>query len=123
MILSQSLLYKKVKKEPKHPKGNYVIDESKIQWNLVATKEDVIKAVEDIAKNGRENSKYVIIDSRRMGEVMGEVKLDNVARGGHIPGSTIVEWTNISDADNKLSLKNLKRCKKYLINMVLLKIK
>lgn len=109
--LEPKLIVQKGKKEPKHTPATYKIDESKIKWDLVASKEDVLKAVEDIKKNG-DKSKYVIIDSRRMGEVMGEVKLDNVARGGHIPGSTIVEWTNISDSQNKLSFKKLEEMQK-----------
>jgi thiosulfate/3-mercaptopyruvate sulfurtransferase len=110
--LEPKLIVQKGKKEPKHIPGNYKIDESKIRWDLVASKEDVLKAVEDIKAKGRANSKYVIIDSRRMGEIMGEVTLDNVARGGHIPGSTFLEWTNISDADRKLSFKELEDMRK-----------
>lgn len=110
--LQPKLIIQKGKKEPKHVKGNYKIDKSKIRWDLIATKDEVLKAVEDIKAKGRDNSQFVIIDSRRMGEIMGEVTLDNVARGGHIPGATFLEWTNISDADRKLSFKELEDMRK-----------
>jgi thiosulfate/3-mercaptopyruvate sulfurtransferase len=109
--LEPKLIVQKGKEVHKELHGNYKIDESKIRFDLVASKEEVLKAVEDIKQNGK-NSKYAIIDSRRMGEVMGEVKLDNVARGGHIPGATIVEWTHISDTPNKLSFKQLEEMQK-----------
>ena len=109
--LEPKLLVQKGKATHTTKKTNYTIDDSKVRLDLVATKEEVLEAVKDIQENG-DNSKFAIIDSRRMGEVMGEVKLDNVARGGHIPGSTIVEWTNISDVENKLSFKQLEQMQK-----------
>lgn len=83
----------------------YKIDSKKIKWNVIAGKEEVKHAMEDILKNGK-NSKFVIIDSRGMGEIIGERKMDNVARGGHVPGATFIEWSQISDADKKLSFKS-----------------
>jgi thiosulfate/3-mercaptopyruvate sulfurtransferase len=83
----------------------YKIDPKKIKWDVIAGKEEVKHAMEDILKNGK-NSKYVIIDSRGIGEIIGERKMDNVARGGHVPGATFIEWSQISDADKKLSFKS-----------------
>lgn len=83
----------------------YKIDPKKIDMSAIAEKNEVKHAMEDILKNGK-NSKYVIIDSRGIAEIIGERKMDNVARGGHIPGSTFIEWNQISDADNKLSFKS-----------------
>lgn len=83
----------------------YTIDPKKIKWNVIAGKDEVKAAMEDIKKNGK-NSKYVIIDSRGIAEIVGERKMDNVARGGHIPGATLIEWSQISDADKKLSFKS-----------------
>ncbi len=83
----------------------YKIDPKKIKWNVIADKVEVKHAMDDILKNGSK-SKYVIIDSRGMGEIIGERKMDNVARGGHIPGSTFIEWSQISDADKKMSFKS-----------------
>jgi len=61
--------------------------------------------MEDILKNGKD-SKFVIIDARGMAEIIGERKMDNVARGGHVPGSTFMEWNKISDMENKKSFKS-----------------
>lgn len=69
----------------------YKIDPKKIKWNVIAGKEEVKHAMDDILKNGKK-SKYVIIDSRGMGEIIGERKMDNVARGGHVPGATFIEY-------------------------------
>jgi thiosulfate/3-mercaptopyruvate sulfurtransferase len=38
-----------------------------------------------------------------MNEIIGERKLDNVARGGHVPGSSFIEWKQVTDFKNKLS--------------------
>lgn len=47
-----------------------------------------------------------------MAEIIGENKLDNVARGGHVPGATFLEWSNITDFDNKLSFRKLEELQK-----------
>jgi thiosulfate/3-mercaptopyruvate sulfurtransferase len=41
-----------------------------------------------------------------MDEIIGERKMDNVARGGHIPGATFLEWTHITDMENRKSFKS-----------------
>jgi thiosulfate/3-mercaptopyruvate sulfurtransferase len=89
--------------EPK----TYKIDVNKIDLSKIAAKEEVAHAMEDILKNGK-NSKYVIIDSRGMAEIIGERKMDNVARGGHVPGSVFLEWNKISDLENRKSFKSAK---------------
>ncbi len=94
------------KVEPK----TYKINKDDIDLSLIAGKEELVTAMEDIRKNGKD-SKYVIIDSRAMSEIIGERKMDNVARGGHIPGSTFVEWNKISDLKNKKSFKSAKELK------------
>ena len=83
----------------------YVIDKSKIDYTMIASKEEVAEASQDVEKNGAK-SKYIIIDSRRMLEIIGSSKIDNVARGGHIPNSEFMEWTNFSDSTNKMSYKS-----------------
>lgn len=108
--LTPSLLVQKGKE--KHAKKiSYVIDMKKIDWALIASKEDVFKASKDILKNGK-TSKYAIIDSRGMSEIIGERKMDNVARGGHVPGATFMEWKNITDFDRKLSFRKLDELQK-----------
>lgn len=90
--------------EPKVAPKTYKIDPKKINTAMSVDKHEVLKAVHDIEKNG-DKSEYVIIDSRRIEEIMGTSKLDNVARGGHIPNAKFIEWTNFSDATKKLSYK------------------
>jgi thiosulfate/3-mercaptopyruvate sulfurtransferase len=83
----------------------YHIDTNKIDYSIMVSKNEVLNAVKDLEKNGK-NSKYRIIDTRRIQEIIGESKLDNVARGGHIPHSTLLEWTNFSDSVKKMSYKD-----------------
>jgi thiosulfate/3-mercaptopyruvate sulfurtransferase len=99
-----------VKGEEKVEPKTYKINKDDIDLSLIAGKEELVTAMEDIRKNGKD-SKYVIIDSRAMSEIIGERKMDNVARGGHIPGSTFVEWNKISDMKNKKSFKSAKELK------------
>ncbi|KIM11136.1 MAG: sulfurtransferase [Sulfuricurvum sp. PC08-66] len=82
----------------------YHIDPKKINMSAIASKEDVLHAVKDIAQKGKK-SEFIIIDSRGMIEIIGENKLDNVARGGHIPGATFLEWKQISDDERGVAFK------------------
>ncbi|MDD3343944.1 MAG: rhodanese-like domain-containing protein [Sulfurospirillaceae bacterium] len=87
---------------------HYVIDESKIDYSYLADKNELLHAVQDILKKG-DKSQYVIIDARGFEEIMGERKMDNVARGGHIPGAKFIEWKNITDFKDKLSFPDAER--------------
>ncbi|MDD5360275.1 MAG: rhodanese-like domain-containing protein [Sulfurovaceae bacterium] len=91
--------------EPKYIRSNYKIDPKAINKTYIADKDEVKKAVFDIMKNGKK-SKFVVIDSRSMDEIIGEKKMDNVARGGHIPGATFIEWKQISDEENSKPFKS-----------------
>jgi thiosulfate/3-mercaptopyruvate sulfurtransferase len=93
----------------------YQIDPKKIKYSVVAEKNEVKHAMEDIVKNGKK-SKYAIIDGRGIAEIIGERKMDNVARGGHIPGATFIEWSQISDAENKKSFKSADQIQKVYDN-------
>ena len=86
----------------------YSIDEKKINHEYIAGKNELLNAVEDILKKG-ETSKYVIVDARGFEEIMGERKMDNVARGGHMPGAKFIEWKNITDFNKKLSFQELEK--------------
>lgn len=108
--LTPKLLIQKGK-EKKVAKAKYKIDLNKIDYDLIAGKEDLLKASLDLVEKGKE-SKYRIIDSRGMTEIIGERKMDNVARGGHIPGATFMEWKNITDFDRKLSFRELDELQK-----------
>ena len=88
---------------PKH----YKIDPKKIDLSWVAGKDEVYKAVLDRLKNG-DKSKYVIIDTRSMIEIIGERKMDNVARGGHIPTAKFIEWKQITDFKRHKSFRTKK---------------
>ena len=91
-------------KEKKRTASNYTINISQLNTHFVADKYEVKVAMEDILKH-KENSNYVIIDTRSIIEIIGERKMDNVARGGHIPGATFIEWKNFTDFVNRKSFK------------------
>lgn len=91
--------------EPKHEHSDYVIDEKALNFKHIADKIEVKKAVDDILEKGAESS-FVVIDTRGFEEIIGERKMDNVARGGHVPGAKFIEWSHISDLDNKKSFKS-----------------
>lgn len=102
-ILTHLIVAEMEKAEGIHPK-HYKIDPKAIDTSAIVGKEDVLHAVKDIQKNGK-NSKYIIIDARAMTEIIGERKMDNVARGGHIPGATLLEWKHISDNKRGVGFK------------------
>ncbi len=89
-------------KEPKWHHTHYKIHHPRPK--MLATTEEVYNAMQDILKNGKK-SKYVIVDTRSMIEIIGERKMDNVARGGHIPGSQFIEWKKVTDFDRKKSFR------------------
>jgi thiosulfate/3-mercaptopyruvate sulfurtransferase len=103
------LLIQKGKEPELH--GSYHIDLKKVDYNYIAGKDEIVHAVQDIINNG-DKSQYVVIDSRGITEIIGEKKLDNVARGGHIPGSKFIEWKNITDFDKRLSFKSKEEMQK-----------
>ncbi len=92
---------------PKH----YKIDPKKIDYSWIAGKDEVYHAVKDRLKNG-DKSKYVVIDTRSMIEIIGERKMDHVARGGHIPTSKFIEWKHITDFKNKKSFRSKEELQK-----------
>ena len=88
----------------------YHIDPKHLDLTHLAPKTEVAAASRDIVEKG-DASKYVIIDTRGMTEIIGERKMDNVARAGHVPGATFIEWKKISDTDNKLSFRSAEKLK------------
>lgn len=99
-------------KEEVAPK-KYVIKEEDLDFSHIAGKEEMAEVSAKIMESieaGKE-SEYVIIDARGMIEIIGERKMDNVARGGHIPGSTFMEWKKTSDLANKKSFKSAEELK------------
>lgn len=97
-------------KLPKEPKTF----KAKVDLSILATKEDLEKASNAIVKTidsgkNRTSSNYVIIDTRSLDEVLGIRKVDNVARGGHVPGATLLEWSQVSgEAEKTAYPKDLK---------------
>ena len=88
----------------------YHIDKNNVDMSNLAGKAELKHAMEDILEKGKD-SKYVIIDSRAMSEIIGDRKMDNVARAGHIPGATFIEWSKISDLKNKRSFRSAEELK------------
>ncbi len=97
---------------------------AKVNWDILATKDEVLKAVEDIKKNGKD-SKYFILDARRFQEYVGKTLLEalyepgkheQVKRGGHIPGAVFFEWKKVAGNPNgkpgKHIFKSVKKLKK-----------
>jgi len=94
-------------KEKVAKRGNFTV--KRVNSAIAATKDEVLKASNTITgitdKGGsKEKAPYVIIDARSMIEIIGENKLDNVARGGHVPGATFMEWKQVTDFDKRLSI-------------------
>lgn len=87
--------------EPK----KYHIDLKKINYDYIAGKDELVKVAKDILEKG-DKSSFAIIDARGFTEVIGERKLDNVARGGHVPGAKFIEWKHLTDFDKRLSFKD-----------------
>ena len=94
--------------------------EVKIRKEIIATKEEVLKAIKD-------KEHYFILDTRRFVEYNGKTLLDaleepgkhiTVKRGGHIPGAVFAEWKkfagNPKGKPNKPLFKKLKKLKKTI---------
>ncbi len=93
----------------------------KVRWDIIATKEEVLKALKD-------KEHYVILDSRHnLDEYLGKRLLsalekpgvhEKVKRGGHIPGAIFSPWTkyagNKSGKPNKHIFKSIKKLKKQI---------
>ncbi|MBN2781765.1 MAG: sulfurtransferase, partial [Campylobacterales bacterium] len=92
-------------------KSDYKIDLAKVDVDFIAGKDKIEAAMHDILEK-RDASKFRIIDTRAIAEIIGERKVDNVSRGGHVPGSTFIEWKQISDGDNRLSFKSKEEMQK-----------
>lgn len=106
----KKLLVQRGEGEKISPK-KYTIDLNKVNYDYIASKDELLKAVEDILAKGQK-SNYAIIDSRGFEEIMGERKLDNAARGGHMPGAKFIEWKNVTDFEKKLSFQELDKIQK-----------
>lgn len=110
-------LYVQPGKAPKLPKSDYTIDESKIDVSYLAPKAQVYEAMQNILEKGKKESDFVIIDTRGVAELSGDRYLDNVARAGHVPGATFIEWDQITDFENNRSFKSLEEMEKIFKEM------
>ncbi|NPA13348.1 MAG: sulfurtransferase [Aquificae bacterium] len=92
----------------------------KVRWEIIATKEEVLKAIKD-------PEHYFILDARRFQEYSGKKLLEaleepgkhkRVERGGHIPGAVFAEWKkfagNPKGKPNKSLFKSIKKMKKVI---------
>ncbi len=98
-------------KEAKITPKTYTIDPKQIDYSWIAGKDEVYKAVLDRLKKG-DKSKYVIIDARSMIEIIGQRKMDHVARGGHIPTAKFIEWKRITDFKRHRSFRTKEELEK-----------
>ncbi|SFV64758.1 Thiosulfate sulfurtransferase, rhodanese [hydrothermal vent metagenome] len=92
-------------------KGDFIVDITKVVKTHLADIDEVKRASDDIVKYGDE-SRFAIIDSRSMDEIIGKEKIAGVLRGGHIPRAKFVEWKKITDFKNKKSFKSLEDMQK-----------
>lgn len=111
--VTKTLLIQRGKGHGVKTHGHYEIDLAKIDYDFIAGKDEIFNAYKDIKANGKD-SKYVIIDTRGMGEIIGDRKLDNVARGGHVPGAKLIEWTQVYDKENLLSFKDFAKIQEVM---------
>jgi len=102
-----------------------------VKKHMIATKEEVLKAVEDIKKNGKK-SKYFILDARRIQEYQGKKLLEaleapgkhiKVKEGGHIPGAVFFEWKKVAGNPKGKPGKHLFKPKKKLKKIFFKKLK
>jgi len=75
-----------------------------VRKDMIATKEEILKAIEEIKAKGKD-APYFILDARRFEEYSGKALLEaleapgkhiKVKRGGHIPGAVFFEWKKVA---------------------------
>jgi thiosulfate/3-mercaptopyruvate sulfurtransferase len=79
--------------ETKENKPTAALAEWKPVRERLATKEDVLKHLQDKSAG--------ILDARTLREFTGQLKVQGVARGGAIPGCVHLEWTELIDPQTK----------------------
>ncbi|NIA03664.1 MAG: sulfurtransferase, partial [Nitrospirae bacterium] len=109
-LLAGNLLIESGEEDQREP-SDYLLDAVKLNTQYIADKAEVKKAVGDILENG-DKRKFAIIDARSMEEIIGTKKIDQVVRGGHIPGAKFIGCENITDVKNKKSFKSTKEMQK-----------
>ncbi len=92
--------------EPRKPAAKRF--SANVDKRTIATKADMLEASNHITDlidrtGSREGAEFALIDTRSMEEAIAGRKVDNVARGGHVPGATLMEWIQISGQDEMLS--------------------
>ena len=83
----------KLPTEAKEIKSTAPLSEWKPIRERLATKEDVLKYLQDKSAG--------ILDARTLREFTGQLKVQGVARGGAIPGCVHLEWTELIDPQTK----------------------
>lgn len=97
--------------------SSYNISRSKMDLTHVATTEEIEKVSAQIVQDHMEpkSSNKILLDIRSIREYIGERKMDNVVRGGHIPGARLFNWSQLRDNDNKRPFKNQQELKKIFV--------
>jgi 3-mercaptopyruvate sulfurtransferase SseA/sterol desaturase/sphingolipid hydroxylase (fatty acid hydroxylase superfamily) len=83
--------------EPAYPVASNYAFQGQGNESWIATKEDVLNAVE--------NEDVVIIDTRERDEFTGEYMKDGAKRAGRIPGSVWINWSEAVDYQRQERLK------------------
>ncbi|HHD72546.1 MAG TPA: sulfurtransferase [Epsilonproteobacteria bacterium] len=109
-LLAENLLIENGE-EDQHEPSDLLLDSVQFKTQHIADKAEVKIAVDDILEHS-DKSKFAIIDTRSMEEIIGRKKIDHVARGGHIPGAKFIGCENITDAKNKKSFKSTREMQK-----------
>lgn len=73
--------------EPKIKPTKYKV---KPRYDIVATKEEVLKHIENYNKGIEDNT--LLIDTRTFLEFTGRQEMTKIKRAGHIPGAKFVYW-------------------------------
>ena len=73
--------------EKKLPKTNFKVNP---RYDVVASKEEVLKHVENYQKGVDDNT--ILIDTRTFLEFTGRQEMNEIKRAGHIPGAKFVYW-------------------------------
>ena len=97
-----------------HPVESSVNEPTTSEYEVASINAQASVTKEEILKSLNEKS-MSIWDARGLPEYSGEKVVS--ARGGHIPGATLYEWTDALDKENGLKLRDLEQIKSELIEL------
>jgi len=97
-----------------HPVESSVNEPTTSEYEVASINAQASVTKEEILQSLNEKSMSVW-DARGLPEYSGEKVVS--ARGGHIPGATLYEWTDALDKENGLKLRDLEQIKSELIEL------